>query len=56
MKKVDWIAMPPSIKIYNACSEPCDMLVGPCVCGAYHTEEELYKKLCSKKRRKHKLT
>jgi hypothetical protein len=25
---------------YNACNEPCDMLVGPCSCGAWHTEDE----------------
>ena len=25
---------------YNACNEPCDFLVGPCVCGAWHQETE----------------
>jgi len=25
---------------YNACNEPCDMFVGPCSCGAWHTEDE----------------
>jgi len=25
---------------YNACSEPCDMLQGPCACGAWHHQEE----------------
>ena len=25
---------------YNACNEPCDMLVGPCACGAWHSEDE----------------
>lgn len=25
---------------YNACNEPCDMLSGPCACGAWHTVEE----------------
>jgi hypothetical protein len=25
---------------YNACNEPCDMLIGPCACGAWHTEDE----------------
>jgi hypothetical protein len=25
---------------YNACTEPCDMLQGPCVCGATHHQEE----------------
>ena len=24
---------------YNACNEPCDMLIGPCACGAWHTPE-----------------
>jgi len=21
---------------WNACTEPCDMLIGPCACGAWH--------------------
>lgn len=25
---------------YNACSEPCDMWIGPCVCGAWHHGED----------------
>lgn len=25
---------------YNASHEPCDMLIGPCSCGAWHTEQE----------------
>ena len=25
---------------YNACTEPCDMLQGPCACGASHYLEE----------------
>ena len=25
---------------HNACNEPCDMLVGPCACGAWHYETE----------------
>ena len=28
---VRWIG-----KIYNACTDPCDMLYGPCACGAFH--------------------
>lgn len=27
-------------KFYNACTEPCDMLQGPCSCGAWHSQEE----------------
>jgi hypothetical protein len=27
---------------YNGISEPCDMLIGPCVCGASHYEGEFY--------------
>ena len=32
---------------YNACNEPCDMLVGPCACGATHlpTEKWVQEKL-----------
>ncbi len=25
---------------YNACNEPCDMLIGPCCCGAWHQPHE----------------
>lgn len=25
---------------FNACNEPCDMLAGPCSCGAWHCESE----------------
>ena len=25
---------------YNACSDPCDMLQGPCACGAWHQQKE----------------
>jgi len=25
---------------YNASTEPCDMLSGPCSCGAWHHQEE----------------
>lgn len=31
----EWIG-----KIYNACTVPCDMLYGPCVCGAWHHFDE----------------
>lgn len=34
------VPMPSHIKLRNACNEPCDALVGPCVCGAYHREED----------------
>ena len=23
-------------RFHNACSDPCDMLIGPCACGAWH--------------------
>lgn len=25
---------------HNACTDPCDMLQGPCACGAYHSLDE----------------
>lgn len=37
--------LPVYIKKYNAGIE-CDMAIGPCSCGAWHTEEE-YKKFLS---------
>jgi hypothetical protein len=31
------VGFPPGHRrLYNACTEPCDMLVGPCACGAWH--------------------
>lgn len=27
-------------RFYNACNDPCDMLQGPCACGAWHHQEE----------------
>lgn len=27
-------------KRYNACTDPCDMLEGPCACGAWHRRDE----------------
>lgn len=27
-------------RFYNSCTDPCDMLQGPCVCGAWHSQEE----------------
>lgn len=27
-------------RVYNACNEPCDVLIGPCACGAWHHLED----------------
>jgi hypothetical protein len=27
---------------YNGCNEPCDLLIGPCRCGAWHSEDETW--------------
>lgn len=27
-------------RYYNGCAEPCDTIVGPCCCGAWHQEGE----------------
>jgi len=27
-------------QFHNACTDPCDMLQGPCACGATHHQEE----------------
>jgi hypothetical protein len=35
----------PAAYRYNACNQPCDMLVGPCVCGAWHTTDEAWVRL-----------
>jgi hypothetical protein len=34
---------------YNACNEPCDMLCGPCSCGAWHCEGEEWVQVVLKK-------
>lgn len=34
------VPMPEHIKLHNACIQPCDALVGICVCGAWHKEED----------------
>ncbi len=31
----EWIG-----QYYNACTDPCDMLCGPCACGATHHLDE----------------
>lgn len=33
----NWVPMPTECRLYNGCNEPCDMAVGPCACGAWHT-------------------
>jgi hypothetical protein len=40
--KNDLATMPEAYygKFYNACTEPCDMLQGPCACGAWHRQGE----------------
>jgi len=35
--------MPKELKLYNAYGEQCDMLIGPCACGAWHNEEDIKK-------------
>ena len=32
---VEWIG-----QYHNACTNPCDMLCGPCACGAWHHLDE----------------
>ena len=38
----NWVGMPKDWigQIYNACTEPCDMLYGACACGATHHLDE----------------
>ena len=39
------IEMPSHLKFYNACIEPCDMLIGYCICGATHTKGDWENKI-----------
>ena len=32
-------------KHFNACTDPCDMIDGPCACGAWHNVKEWLEKL-----------
>jgi hypothetical protein len=36
----DLIQMPPEIRYHNGNNERCDMIQGPCACGAYHSISE----------------
>ena len=40
--------MPEGVTIFNGCNEKCDMLVGPCCCGAWHRVNGLLQ-LCRQK-------
>ncbi len=32
-------------QFHNACTDPCDMIDGPCACGAWHSAKEWIEKL-----------
>ena len=41
-ERIDLVGYPKDLpKQYNACSDPCDMLFGPCACGAWHFGEHI---------------
>lgn len=40
MKFTSLVPMPEDIKIYNGSNETCDMLIGPCSCGGWHSIED----------------
>lgn len=35
-------------RFFNACTDPCDMIDGPCACGATHSAREWFGRLCRK--------
>lgn len=37
--------MPEHINVYNASHERCDMLIGPCSCGAWHRMSDWQEKI-----------
>lgn len=39
--KSEFIIMPESIKLYNNCDTPCDLMAGPCVCGHWHNRKQI---------------
>jgi len=43
------IPMPEKLigKFFNSCTEPCDFLIGPCACGAWHDINDLVQRLNS---------
>lgn len=45
LKKDHIVPMPPEFFFHNACSERCDMLVGPCACGAWHRADDFIEKI-----------
>jgi hypothetical protein len=34
------IVMPVEVDYHNACNERCDVIAGPCACGAWHSVGE----------------
>lgn len=37
----DWVAWPSYVPaVYNACTDACDAVLGPCACGAWHKAED----------------
>ena len=45
VKETGIIVMPDDINIFNSSTDRCDMLLGPCACGAYHKLYEQIKKI-----------
>ena len=39
-RKNNFEEMPHIFEQHNSCTDRCDMLVGPCACGATHSAEE----------------
>lgn len=36
----EFVSMPDIFSTYNASTDRCDLLVGPCACGATHSADE----------------
>ena len=41
------VSMPEEIYLYNGNNERCDTMNGPCVCGAWHSRNEIFTKVNS---------
>lgn len=41
----NFVVMPEHINVYNASHERCDMLIGPCSCGAWHRMSDWQEKI-----------
>ena len=43
LTETPFVDMPRDVLVFNAGHQPCDLLKGPCCCGAWHEIDEAFK-------------